>query len=205
MKRFTLFIIILLMGLSGSIANADIYKWIDESGVMHFSNCSPPEQARILMKTTEIPYDEATDKDQMKAERMERLELAELELAEKEVLLERRQREADERIAEADQKAEEALQRAKELAEKAESQYERDRISYAYRPYYKYHYVYGSHYWNHGKIYPKRHRFKGHLHKRLLRHRSSNNSIRLHFNSGNNKGPYNTQRSHNGLHVGLRF
>jgi hypothetical protein len=205
MKRFTLFVIIFLFGLSGSIANADIYKWIDENGVIHFTNYSPPKQARVLMKTTEIPYDEAADKDQMKAERLEWLALAELELAEKEALLERRQREADERMAEADQKAEEALQRATELAEKAESQYERDRISYVYPTYYKYPYGHGSHYWKHKKIYPERHRFKRHLHKRHLRHRSSSNSIRFRFNSGDIKRPHNARRPHNGLHVGLRF
>ena len=132
MKRFTLFAIILLTGLLGSIANADIYKWIDENGVIHFTNYSPPKQARILMKTTEITSDEAADKDQMKAEWMEILELAELEIAEKEALIESRLLEADERIAEADQKVEEALQQVQELTEKAESQYYKDRISYLY-------------------------------------------------------------------------
>ena len=143
MKRFTIFIISLLITLPCSIANADIYKWIDENGVIHFTNYSPPEQARILMKTNEIPYDEAADKNQMEAERMERLELVELELSEKEALIESRLRQADERIAEADQKVEEALQRVKELAEKAEAQYQKDRISYTYWPYYKHSYVYG--------------------------------------------------------------
>ena len=48
---------------------ADIYRWTDENGVIHFANYAPPDGATIMMKTEELPYDEAADRERMEAER----------------------------------------------------------------------------------------------------------------------------------------
>jgi hypothetical protein len=43
--------IFLLMGLSlASGARADIYRWVDQDGVVHFSNYSPPDGAKVFLK-----------------------------------------------------------------------------------------------------------------------------------------------------------
>jgi hypothetical protein len=98
---------------------ADIYRWTDENGVIHFANYAPPDGATIMMKTEELPYDEAADRERMEAERQRQLELARLEIAEKEAEIERRAAEAERRAAEADRYAEETLREADNYLEAA--------------------------------------------------------------------------------------
>jgi len=86
---------------------ADIYEWTDENGVKHFSNYAPAENSKVLMKTKEVPYDEAADQARMEFERQERLELARLELAQREAELELREAEAKRKLAEAERMAQE--------------------------------------------------------------------------------------------------
>ncbi len=85
---------------------ADIYGWTDEGGVKHYTNYAPPPEARIMMKTEELPYDEAADRARLEAEREEQLELTRLELAERKVELERRGAKIEQRLAEAGHQAE---------------------------------------------------------------------------------------------------
>jgi hypothetical protein len=49
--RFFQIIILAVIGLfSASGARADIYRWVDQKGVVHFSNYSPAEGAKVFLK-----------------------------------------------------------------------------------------------------------------------------------------------------------
>ena len=93
--------------IAGSV-QADIYEWTDANGVKHFSNFAPPDDARILMKTEEVPYDEAADLARMEADRQYQLqyqlEIAKQEVAAREAELERREAEAERKAAEAEER-----------------------------------------------------------------------------------------------------
>ena len=99
--------------IAGSV-QADIYEWTDANGVKHFSNFAPPDDARILMKTEEVPYDEAADLARMEADRQYQLqyqlEIAKQEVAAREAELERREAEAERKAAEAEDRVREADQ-----------------------------------------------------------------------------------------------
>jgi hypothetical protein len=100
---------------------ADIYEWTDENGVKHYTNYAPPADSRVLMKTKEVPYDEVSDRARMEADRQAQLELARLEIAEREAELEMRETEADRRLADADRAVQEARQDADLILQEAES------------------------------------------------------------------------------------
>ena len=103
--------------LMGGPLHADIYEWTDENGVKHFTNYAPPDDARVLIKSEELPYDEAADRARIEFERKQQLELARLELAIREAELERRAAEAERRIAEAERYAEETARAAEQYLE----------------------------------------------------------------------------------------
>ena len=87
---------LLLVAVPASLAGAtEIYRWTDENGVKHITNYAPPEQAEVLMRTPEIPYDAEADRQRQEAERRERMAREKLELAEKEARLERLERALD--------------------------------------------------------------------------------------------------------------
>jgi len=112
MSSFKIFVFILVSCIVATSSIADIYEWTDENGVKHYSNYAPAAKSKILMKTKEAPYDEAADRARMEFERQERLELARLELAQREAELELREAEAKRKLAEADRVAQEALREA---------------------------------------------------------------------------------------------
>lgn len=150
-------------GFSISAADADIYSWTDENGVSHFTNYAPPKQARLLMKTPEIPYDKEAD---IQRQENDRLEVARLELAEREAYLLQQQQEAERRIAEANARADAALQEADQILQDAEAaaedaNYDRDGSytnGYGYYPYgYRSGYYYNGYYRKYGHYYKKRH------------------------------------------------
>ena len=122
---------------------ADIYEWTDEEGVKHYTNYAPPPEAKILMKTQEVPYDEAADRARMEAEREEQLELARLELAERKAELEWREAQTEQRLAEAGRQAEETLREAEKILDEARNE-RYDNGNYGYSDYYRggypYHY-----------------------------------------------------------------
>lgn len=117
MSAFKIFLIITATCIFSSTAFGDIYVWTDENGIKHYSNYAPPENSRILMKTKEAPYDEEADRARAEAERQAQLELARLEIAQREAELEQREAEAERRLAEADRLAEEAQRNAESYAE----------------------------------------------------------------------------------------
>ena len=84
--------------IAGSL-QADIYEWTDENGVKHFTNYAPPDDATILMKTEEVPYDEAADRARIEADKKYQLELAMQEIAAREAELQRREAEAERNAA----------------------------------------------------------------------------------------------------------
>jgi hypothetical protein len=169
MKRFN--IIIMLVALSFAVftvstASGDIYSWTDENGVRYFTNYAPPKQAKLLMKTPEIPYDEDADRQRQE---MDRLEAARQELAEREAFLRQQQQEAEQRIAAANARADTALQEANQIlqeAEAASADYGRDsNNAYGYYyPYTGYHYprkihYYDYYYYYYGGLYRKKHHY----------------------------------------------
>jgi len=122
---------------------ADIYEWTDEDGVKHFTNYAPAAEAKIMMKTEEMPYDEAADRARLEADREEQLELTRLELAERKAELERREAENEQRLAEAGRQAEETLREAEEILNDARNDgydYGNFRYSNFSRGFYPYHY-----------------------------------------------------------------
>lgn len=129
-------------GLAASTARADIYSWTDENGVRHFTNYAPPKQAKLLMKTSEIPYDEEADNQRLETER---LEDARQELAEREAFLQQEQQAAERRIAGANARADAALWEADRILQQAEAEakdtgYDGSNgyiYGYGYYPYYR--------------------------------------------------------------------
>jgi hypothetical protein len=122
---------------------ADIYEWTDENGVKHYTNYAPPSEAKTLLKTEELPYDEAADRARMEAERKVQLELARLELAEREAELEWREAQTEQRLAEAGRQAEETLREAEMILNEARNERYNNRNhghTHYFRGYYPHHY-----------------------------------------------------------------
>jgi hypothetical protein len=167
MKWFNVMILATIgfAGLALSAANADIYSWTDENGVRYFTNYAPPKQAKLLMKTPEIPYDEEADQQRRENDA---LEAAKQELAEREAFVLQQQQEAERRIAEANARAEATLREADRILQNAETAAQdadyNDASSYAYpyyAPYYGYRYppkvhYYDYNYYYYGGLYHKR-------------------------------------------------
>ena len=214
MTVLKIFLCITVGCLFASPMFADIYEWTDEDGVTHYTNFAPPPEAKIMMKTEELPYDEAADRARLEAEREERLELARLELAERNADLERREAETEQRLAEAGRQAEEALREAEKIRNEAWSdRYDNGNYEYSnyYRGYYPYHYR-NRHYFRNepGSIHFTKPRYKDHL-KRYRntkhhygyvkkQHRSKFNGQKHLYKKAHRRD--NGLRSHNRYHRG---
>ena len=104
MRALPILSLVLLLGfLNAGSVWADIYVWTDEKGIKHITNYAPPEHAKILIRTPEIPYDAEADQKRLEAERREQLAREKLALAEREAQLELLEREANARITAAEQ------------------------------------------------------------------------------------------------------
>ena len=112
MNNFKIFVYVLMSCIVVTPTFGDIYEWTDENGVKHYSNYAPAAKSKVLMKTKEEPYDEEADRVRMEAERQERLELAHLEIAQREAEFELREAAAERKLATADRVAQEALREA---------------------------------------------------------------------------------------------
>jgi hypothetical protein len=98
---------------------ADIYRWQDARGVMHFSNEPPPAGVTVIEKMEETPYDAEADRRRLEEERRLRLERRQEELEERKAGLSAREQEAQMRLEEADRRlneAEQIRQRSQEAA-----------------------------------------------------------------------------------------
>ena len=184
MNALRVFILVTMACFVGSFVHADIYEWTDESGVVHFSNYAPPDNAKIIVKTEEVPYDEAADMARMEAERVE---LARQEIAEREAALDRREAEAERRLAEAGRQAEDTLQKAEDLLEAADTGRDAYRSGgyYGYYPaYYSYPYSYNKWYYhsNRGSIY-----FGKPYYKKYYKYSSKHRPYIKHYGDYQNK------------------
>jgi len=176
MKRLNIMILVMLAvwvyGFVALTVRADIYSWTDENGVNHFTNYAPPKQAKLLMKTPEIPFDEEADNQRRENDR---LEAARQELAEREAFLLQEQQAAERRLAEANARADAALWEADRILQEAETaaedaNYDRSNgYAYGYFPYNRYGYSSRFHhkryYRKFGHSYYKKHPYK-YRHKR---------------------------------------
>jgi len=169
MRRITQFIWIFAVCLWSQAVYADIYAWIDDNGIRHFSNRNSHPEAELFLKTMEGPYEEAVERAQREAEKQRALEQAHAEIqAQKDRLAEKVAR-LERRAEEAKRKAREALERAKELEAAADRRYQDDRwystgyISY-YPEYYDYRY-YGYNGYRFSVTYPSGKRYKQHRYR----------------------------------------
>ena len=117
MKGLTILILIVACGFVAGSVQADIYQWTDANGIKHFTNYKPPADAAVLVKSEELPHDEAADRARSEADKKAQLEVAWLELAEREAEIERLEADAERKIAEADRYADEMMKAADEHLE----------------------------------------------------------------------------------------
>ena len=223
MKGFKIYIFILVQLFIASSLFADIYEWTDENGVKHFTNYAPPDNAKLMMKTEPVPYDEtdsewaAADNERTATEEQDRLELARQEFAEREADLERKVAEAERRLAEIDRQAERTDSEAEELSDEAGDAPYIDR-SYSRYGYYSGYYTtpykgrkyyrgtYGGIYYKkpYYKTYHRYRHYKKHNYRHHKRHFFKNkhiprHHIRSHVKRGYGKHHYRSDsRRHHG-------
>ncbi|HSV94042.1 MAG TPA: DUF4124 domain-containing protein [Desulfobacterales bacterium] len=123
-------------------AAADIYRWKDANGVIHFSNDPPPPGVQVIEKTEETPFDAAADRQRREEERRLRLENRQLELEESKAQAAAREREAQLRLEQ---------ERTRQLEEMARSRSSDDRDSGVSDDYYLRYGTYGPGYQYHGR------------------------------------------------------
>jgi len=73
MKLLAIFSAILFVCLCASTSSADIYSWVDEHGITHFTNYSPPPAAKMVVKDipvsrTTVPEKESLEKEDLVGE-----------------------------------------------------------------------------------------------------------------------------------------
>jgi len=169
MKGLKISLLIAAQFFIASSLFADIYEWTDANGVKYFTNYAPPDNAKLLMKTEEVPYDEAADIERMETEQQDQLELERQEIAEREAELERKVAEADRRLTALHRQAERIEREAEEWPDEAaddayiDSSYD----SYGSYGYYPGYYTYPrKQRWyyrgNYGGIYYQKPYFKSH-------------------------------------------
>jgi hypothetical protein len=214
MKGLKIFLLIAAQFLIASSLFADIYEWTDENGVKHFTNYAPPNNAKLIMKTETVPYDEAADIERIETEQQNQLALERQEIAEREAELERKLAEAERRLAALDRQAERIEREAEEWSDEAGDDDYID-SSYGYYPGYytfprKQRWYYRG---NYGGIYYKKphykrhHRYRhykknyyGHHKKRFIKNKHfPKRHIRSHSKLRHGKHHY---RSHRTRHHG---
>jgi hypothetical protein len=68
MRNLILHIALLAAFLTAAPAGAEIYHWVDDQGVPHYSNQKPPATDKTLSTQEEIPYDAEADRQRREAE-----------------------------------------------------------------------------------------------------------------------------------------
>ena len=121
--EITIFLVIGLFLASG--VRADIYRWVDQEGVVHFSNYSPADGAEVFLKETNDTGQQRSARDTETTEEVVAAARQEMER----VLQEERQREMDRKLDELLRRSEDAEARlaaaeasaaqARELAQEA--------------------------------------------------------------------------------------
>lgn len=121
MRAMICLALIATVGLGTQAATADIYTWVDDDGVRHISNLTPPPHAQVFLRTEESPADDMR-MPQASAKQAE-LELAQEEIRRREERLARQAANLERRIAEIEQKSREALEQAEDRLAAAEARH----------------------------------------------------------------------------------
>ena len=70
--HWRIFIFSAIMALTGLFCtpqlNAEIYQWVDENGVKHYSNSPPGNAENAKIMSGEYKHDEAADQERVKAD-----------------------------------------------------------------------------------------------------------------------------------------
>ena len=204
MTALKIFLYITVGCFVSAVLYADIYEWTDEDGVKHYTNYAPAPEAKIMIKTEELPHDEAAHRARLEADREELLALARLELAERKAELELREAEAEQRLSEADRQAEETLREAEKLLDEARNErndYGNYRYSNFSRGFYPYHYK-NRYYRNETAsiFFTKRPRIDHFKRYRSKKHRYGYGHTYYRSRHGDQKRPYRQAHSRdNGL------
>ncbi len=202
------------MYLWAPIVHADIYSWTDQQGIIHYTNYSPPPQAKVLIKDVKMSSsdsgvskaketeDEGQESLEIKLQEVNRrVETLEDSLEKAEALTE----DLEEKVLTANKKAEKAIESAEALANEtseAGAQYASDVIYLNVRSYSPVYYPYRRYYKSHRlKIYHGGSRHKSHLSKKHLKthHRDSHQKYRpsgRHFSKPHSVGIH--QKGHFG-------
>ncbi len=195
----------LLVVFWASTPYADIYTWTDQFGIVHFSNHSPPREARVLVKDLERSPRAGGQQDSQEALE-ERLREANEKVKALEDSLEKAEA-LEKKLKDANKKTEEALKYVEALAE---PEYYLD-VGYAYvRSYRPVRYGHRHSYKGHGrKIYRQGVHHKTHGNKKhLKKHRGGNHHKR--YSSGTHlrkrhSGARHFRKTHSGFQHKGRF
>ena len=71
MKAISILIISALIMLGISAVNADVYTWVDENGIRHYSDSPPEDEENAEVLFPEYQYDESADRDRTAKEQDE--------------------------------------------------------------------------------------------------------------------------------------
>lgn len=115
MNKFGLMGLLVVCMLSAGVADADIYRWTDSKGTIHFTNEPPPPGGVLVERIEEVPYDAEADRRRAEEERRLRLERQRLEIEERKAGVALQEQEARRKLEEAQRTLEEARQQAEQL------------------------------------------------------------------------------------------
>ncbi len=118
MKPRLILVVCLAVLATPAAAGADIYRWTDANGVVHFSNEPPPPGAKVIEKTEETPHDAIADRQRLEEERRMRLENRRLDIEESKAQAAARERDAQLKLEQ---------ERTRQLEELARSRANEDR------------------------------------------------------------------------------
>ncbi len=106
--------------LIGAAAEANLYYWVDENGVRHYSNEPPPENVNVLERMSEVPHSPEADRQRMEEyQEWRQNQLRRIENALEEQRAEEAARAERDRRIEAEREA--AEEQAREEAEREEA------------------------------------------------------------------------------------
>ena len=110
MNLYRICLLVLLTGMLAAFAYAGkIYTWTDDQGIKHFANVVPSDPNEHLTISEEIPHDETKSRELQEQIENRRIELALADIAEKLDAIERRESEAQKKMAVSLQRHESAL------------------------------------------------------------------------------------------------
>jgi len=68
MKCVSMCLMMVFLAVAPCAMAGQVYEWIDEKGVKHFTNEPPPPGATIVGQDKEIPYDEEKDRQRKESD-----------------------------------------------------------------------------------------------------------------------------------------